>query len=496
MKKLKLLIAFVLLGFAAFAQQTLTIPYQALVRDANGNPVASRPVGAKITLLQGSVSGLMVYDETQTDTTNAFGQMDLLIGTQKPADFDTINWSAEKMFLKLEIDISGGTTYQQIATHQLLAVPFAKYAEEAAGWKKSNHGISFKSGNVQIGDSIFDADLSVQGNIFFQDTSFISSNGQDLIRNYIQSALMDTEQYYGYVQGLKVYSSLEQNSTIGASGNNKYIMSLISQQDIFGKLYGDSYGIWARSQNRPNGIVNGTSYSVAGSSRNDGYISGDLIGVYGSTINSGTVDGKMWAGYFNGNGYVSGNLSVGTTEQTSTLFVNGNTRIGPGGYFHFHNSNEFNANNGAIYIQHCRGSDNSATNAGNTIINGNSGSVLIGTTTVASGYKVNVNGKIKATNLSLKFDASGTFFKQNKAPTNLKKLEDFIRDNHHLPEMESAIASDSIVDIQQMNLFFINKLEELTLYIIQQQKEIETQKSFMESQIEFLKSEIENIRNK
>jgi len=131
MKKLKLLIAFVLLGFAAFAQQTLTIPYQALVRDANGNPVASRPVGAKITLLQGSVSGLMVYDETQTDTTNAFGQMDLLIGSQKPADFDTINWSSGKMFIKLEVDIAGGMNYLEINTHQLLATPYAKYAEKA-----------------------------------------------------------------------------------------------------------------------------------------------------------------------------------------------------------------------------------------------------------------------------------------------------------------------------------------------------------------------------
>jgi len=142
MKKLKLFIAFVLMGFAAFAQQTLTIPYQALVRDANGNPVASRPVGAKITLLQGSVSGLMVYDETQTDTTNAFGQMDLLIGTQKPADFDTINWGSGKMFIKLEVDITGGTDYQEVGAHQLLAVPFAKYAEEAAGFTTGNDSVS------------------------------------------------------------------------------------------------------------------------------------------------------------------------------------------------------------------------------------------------------------------------------------------------------------------------------------------------------------------
>jgi len=129
MKHVSLLLIIVLAGLYAFAQQSLTIPYQALVRDANGNPVANQQIEAKITLLQDSIAGTEVFSEVHQLTTNSFGQMEIQIGSSDTTAFDNIDWSASKMYIKLEVDLEGGTNNQEIGTHQLLAVPYAKYAE-------------------------------------------------------------------------------------------------------------------------------------------------------------------------------------------------------------------------------------------------------------------------------------------------------------------------------------------------------------------------------
>ena len=182
MKHVSLLLIIVFAGLYAFAQQTLTIPYQALVRDAAGNPVTYQQIGAKITLLQDSIAGQEVFSETHTTFTNAFGQMELQIGSVDTTAFDGIDWSVEKMFIKLEVDITG-TVYQEIATVPLLAVPFAKYAEEAAGWKKNETGISYLNGNIGIGSENPTEKIDVEG-VIKSDSAFLIDDGSHGIKMY------------------------------------------------------------------------------------------------------------------------------------------------------------------------------------------------------------------------------------------------------------------------------------------------------------------------
>ncbi len=56
----------------------------------------------------------------------------------------------------------------------------------------------------------------------------------------------------------------------------------------------------------------------------------------------------------------------------------------------------------------------------------------------------------------------------------LPKLEDYIKAHRHLPEMPAAseLEKDGM-NLKEMNLLYLKKIEELTLYLLQQKKQIE-----------------------
>ncbi|MEA1874977.1 MAG: hypothetical protein U9N51_11220 [Bacteroidota bacterium] len=72
--------------------------YQAVIRDACDNLVTSQNVEMQISIYQGSTSGTLVYEETQTPTTNANELLSIKIGGQ--TGFDTISWANWPYFKK------------------------------------------------------------------------------------------------------------------------------------------------------------------------------------------------------------------------------------------------------------------------------------------------------------------------------------------------------------------------------------------------------------
>lgn len=86
----------------------------------------------KISILSGSISGIVVYSETHTGkTTNSFGLVELEIGKGSlvSGSFASIGWSGNTIFVKVEMDPAGGIAYQTIGTSQLLSVPYALQAK-------------------------------------------------------------------------------------------------------------------------------------------------------------------------------------------------------------------------------------------------------------------------------------------------------------------------------------------------------------------------------
>jgi hypothetical protein len=114
-----------------FAQVPEKISYQAVVRDGSNNLISSTAIRMKISILQGSANGTVVYSETQIPSSNSNGlvTVDIGGGTVVSGAFASIDWANGTFFIKTEIDLTGGTNYSVTGTSQLLSVPFAMNAK-------------------------------------------------------------------------------------------------------------------------------------------------------------------------------------------------------------------------------------------------------------------------------------------------------------------------------------------------------------------------------
>ena len=134
MKKLLLsLVAIATISLSSFGQAPEGFKYQAVVRDAANTILNNQAVGMQMTIQQGSVGGTTLYQETFAPTTNAYGLVNLEIGSGSvvSGDFTTIDWANGPYFIETAIDVTGGTSYAVIGTSQLMSVPYALHANTA-----------------------------------------------------------------------------------------------------------------------------------------------------------------------------------------------------------------------------------------------------------------------------------------------------------------------------------------------------------------------------
>ena len=131
MKKILLsLVAISTISLSSFGQAPEGFKYQAVVRDAGNLILNNQAVGMRLTVQQGSIGGTAVYTETFSPTSNAYGLVNIEIGSGNTTDdFSTIDWSAGPYFIETAMDVTGGTTYVVMGTSQLMSVPYALYAK-------------------------------------------------------------------------------------------------------------------------------------------------------------------------------------------------------------------------------------------------------------------------------------------------------------------------------------------------------------------------------
>ena len=104
----------------------------------------------------------------------------------------------------------------------------------------------------------------------------------------------------------------------------------------------------------------------------------------------------------------------------------------------------------------------------------------MGTTVTPSGYKLAVDGKVICTELLVRLVPNWPDYVFSKKYTlpGLNEVEDFIKKNNRLPGIPSAKQLETNgLNIGEMQKLQMEKIEELTLYIIELKKEIEKLKA-------------------
>ena len=116
-----------LLSVVTHAQSPQGIPYQAAARNSSGAIMASTNISVRFTIRDSIATGAIKYQESHSVTTSAQGIFSLIVGqgTVMTGTFAGINWGPNDKFLQVELDNEGGSTYVDMATQQLMSVPYA-----------------------------------------------------------------------------------------------------------------------------------------------------------------------------------------------------------------------------------------------------------------------------------------------------------------------------------------------------------------------------------
>jgi hypothetical protein len=192
----------------------------------------------------------------------------------------------------------------------------------------------------------------------------------------------------------------------------------------------------------------------------------------------------------------AGNVGIGTTTPDADLHVEDHIRIGEdpsypnvyGEIYHDGGANGFviNANAGGswadLYLQ---------TDGVTQMFIESAGNVGIGTTTLANGYKLSVNGKVACQEILVEYSDNWPdfVFEDKYNLLELTELESILKTNKHLPDMPSASeVQEKGFQLGDMQKRLLQKVEELTLYTIEQDKQIKA----LQQELELLKTKYPN----
>ena len=98
---------------------------------------------------------------------------------------------------------------------------------------------------------------------------------------------------------------------------------------------------------------------------------------------------------------------------------------------------------------------------------------------IKDGYLLNVKGKIVAEEILVQLNSNWPdyVFNKNYKLMQFPELKKYISQNNHLPEVPSANEIKKGIAVGDMNKLLMQKVEELTLYVLQLNEEIEVLKA-------------------
>ncbi len=115
------------------------------------------------------------------------------------------------------------------------------------------------------------------------------------------------------------------------------------------------------------------------------------------------------------------------------------------------------------------------------LVTGSEGNIGINTSAPDPAYKLSVNGTVRAKEIKVDAGWSDYVFFDNYTLRPLKEVERFIIKNKHLPDVPSATEVEKKgINVGQADALLLRKIEELTLYLIEKDKEIKKLKAQQE----------------
>jgi len=259
-------------------------------------------------------------------------------------------------------------------------------------------------------------------------------------------------------------SSYGFNTLMGsAATGNKYGFNVLISNGT-----GTNYGVRAEvlSGTIAYGMVGiatstGTSYGLYGKANG----TGTNRGVYGEA----TVGANAFAGYFVGRGYFSDKVGIGTSAPAAFLHVDADALTLPMAV-QINGASKFKVNsNGSVSV----GGVGVGAENGLYVL----GQVSIGTAVPATGYALSVDGKVMCEEMRVELQGSWPdyVFADDYKLLSIKEMEKHINEFNHLPGIPSAKEMEQTggIDIGNMQIKMMEKIEELSLYIIELEKKIE-----------------------
>ena len=193
--------------------------YQAVIRNGSNGLVTSSPVGMRVSILQGSPTGTLVYQEIYNPNpqTNANGLVAIEIGGGTPltGTFTTIDWSAGPYFIKTEIDPTGGTNYTITGTSQLLSVPYALYAKTVASYPETDPTVKAINGIVKSNGTTISAATAGTDYLTPNGSAALLTNFPTLNQNTTGSSASFTGSLAGQVTGTQGATVVTNAAVIG-----------------------------------------------------------------------------------------------------------------------------------------------------------------------------------------------------------------------------------------------------------------------------------------
>ncbi|SNY94110.1 fibronectin type III domain-containing protein [Flagellimonas pacifica] len=129
------------------------------------------------------------------------------------------------------------------------------------------------------------------------------------------------------------------------------------------------------------------------------------------------------------------------------------------------------------------------------------GNVAIGTSSVPSGYRLAVDGHIRTREIRVDQDTWPDYvFKEGYDLPSLEEIQKHIKEKGHLPNIPSAKEVETNgIELGQMDKLLLEKIEELTLYILKQEAKSNLQSKTLQQQnhkIKILEKKIANLIEK